>query len=822
MHSSKKIFWSLAFTAILAGGSASVLAQQQTPPVVEDEVEPAPQSGLEEVIVSARRRDENLQDVPISIVAVTGYEMEVRGIERVEDVIASVPNVMVSGGPSTAFSQFAIRGIPRAGFFVDDVWQQSTLSVSQRSVMELERVEILRGPQGTLYGRDTTGGAIRLYTKLPAQEFGVRATAIVGSYDRLDLTLNADLPVSDTLLTKISVISAERDGYVDSIIIDRSYGGMDDQQIRGDVLWTPNDQFQARFSAEDMSFEGTQANVTLHMFDPCGPGIQPGCQEPGSLFWVPNSQYYELVGHEYNSHSQVMDYPGGLVGDLENRSVYTGPGIKIDVQNYNLNLTYDFSDEISLRSITHYHHQKTWDYNDFSASDTQYFSQGGPSKREGWTQEFQLTGDHDRIHWVAGFYDWHEQEFEHFMRWALWEFATGELDFADVTSSPECSSFFTPAFPGGPPQGALSGLIPCIQVPPSQDSMTSSTERGWAFFGEMTYDITDQWSATFGARYHYQTHTDWTQLFSPETARRSPIPGTIPAGDPFASAGKVDPRISDFNFDTYKLSTTYNFTDDLMVYGSYSQGYNAGGISRVQIFDLENNAINYDFPYDPEEIDNYEIGLRSDWLDETLRANVTLFYTTWDQIQLSGTVRNPFTGVVLPTFVITNAASATAKGVEVELTYVPNENWQFDLDFASLNTGYDEIAPGSELSLDDNFGMAPEFQYTVGGQYSGGFSNGMNYTIRLDWNWTAGYNRNYVPGDWSTTYTGEKWEVSSFGLLNARFVLYPTDRWEVAFFGTNLTDSRYSDAGFMSPLLQVDDGTVGRPREWGASVRFAF
>jgi iron complex outermembrane receptor protein len=242
----------------------------------------------------------------------------------------------------------------------------------------------------------------------------------------------------------------------------------------------------------------------------------------------------------------------------------------------------------------------------------------------------------------------------------------------------------------------------------------------------------------------------------------------------------------------------------------------------VQIFDLENNAINFDFPYDPEEIDNYELGLRSDWLNETLRANVTLYYTTWDQIQLSGTVRNPFTGVILPTFVITNAASATAKGVEMEFTYVPNEHWQFDLDLATLNTGYDEVAEGSELSTDDNFGMAPEFQYTIGGQFNNSFSNGMNYTLRLDWAWTSGYNRNYVPGDWSTTYTGEKWEVPSFGLLNARVIFYPAKNWEVSVFGTNINDARYSDAGFMSPLLQVDDGTIGRPMEWGATVRFAW
>ena len=164
---------------------------------------------LEELVVTARRREESLQEVPISIVALTGAEMELRSIQRVEDIVTSTPNVMVSAGPSTAFNQFAMRGIPRAGFFVDDVWQQSTVQVSQRSTLELERFEVLRGPQGTLYGRDTTGGAIRLYTKRPAEEFGVRAGATVGSYARLDLSLFADLPISDTLKSKLSVSSPD-------------------------------------------------------------------------------------------------------------------------------------------------------------------------------------------------------------------------------------------------------------------------------------------------------------------------------------------------------------------------------------------------------------------------------------------------------------------------------------------------------------------------------------------------------------------------------------------------------------------------------------
>lgn len=802
-----KLFWAVIFALTATGLPVGTQAQEDRGA-----------SALEEIVVTARRREENLQDVPVSIQAFSGIELQIRGLERVEDVVAAAPNVMVSGGPSTAFNQFAMRGIPRAGFFVDDVWQQSTLSVSQRSVMELERVEILRGPQGTLYGRDTTGGAIRLYTRRPADEFGVRATATVGKYNRRDLSLHADMPISDTLKSKVSFSSAQRDGYVNSIIINRAYGDIDDRQIRGDLLWTPNEKFQARLTVEDNQFEGTQANVTLQIFDPGAPGVDAGFIDPQgrSLFWVPNSQYYQLVGLQYDCKSHVMNCPGGEVGDLENKSVSEGPGILIDLQNYNLKLDYDITENISVSSLSHYHEQESWDYNNFTAADILYFSQGSSRLRDGWTQEIQFNGSHGKFEWLLGGYAWEENEFQHFQRWALWEFVNGTYDFFnDVFLTPECQSFFTPV-------GFASGLIPCIQVPPSQDSMTSSTEKGYAIFGEVTYDLTNTLALTVGARYHDQKNTNRTELFAPGTARRSDIPGQMPVGDPYLSAGQEGLRINKFNQDTYRLALTKNFSDTVMMYAGFSQGFNAGGISRVQIFDLDNNVINFDFPFEPEQLDNYEIGLRSDWMDQTLRLNVTAFFTQWDQIQLSGTVTNPFTGIVLPTFVITNAASAEAKGAEIEITYLPSEHWQFDLDVGILDTKYTDIAEGSELNLSSNFGMAPELQYSAGAQWNGKLPNGGGVVLRLDYMWTDGYNRTYVPGDCSCRYSGDEFEQASFGLLNARILFRLAEQWEVAFFGTNITDERYTDAGFMSPLLQVDDGTIGRPREWGMTVRYEF
>jgi len=808
------LWWAIAVALPLTG--SPVVAQDQ-------EEEAARGSSLEEITVTARRREENLQDVPVSIQAFSGTEMEMRGIERVEDVIAAAPNVMVSGGPSTGFANFAMRGIPRAGFFVDDVWQQSTVALAQRSVMELDRVEILRGPQGTLYGRDTTGGAIRLYTKLPSSEFGVRAHATIGSYDRRDVAVYADMPINETLLTKLSVSSAKRDGYIESISIDRDFGDIDDQHIRGDVLWLPTENFSAKLSVEDIQFEGTQANVTRFIFDPGAPGIDAGYLDPvdpgRTIFWVPNSQYYSLAGMRYDCYTDCMGYPGGLVGDLQNRSDHQGPGIIIDLQNYNLDLNWDITDNISVRSLSHYHEQFSWQYNNFTPSVVNFFSQADYAERDGWTQEIQFSGDHGRFHWMVGGFAWNEKNDNHFMRWALWEFNNGELSFPNqVANTPQCLSYFaaTPAQRAGRP--------PCLLVPGGSDNQTFTEEEGYAFFGELTFDITDRWDVTVGARYHDQDNETWSGVFAPDTARRPNVPGTIPAGDPLKYAAKINPIFNSFNQDTYRFATTYDWTDNIMTYLGYSQGYNAGGVSRVSNTNF-NPPVIQDYPYDPEQIDNLELGWRSDLMEGTLRFNATVFFTTWEDIQLQGTVRDPATGLVLPAFVTTNAAEAEAKGVEFEITWLPNQNWQFDLDMGFLDTEYTDIAPGSELTLDAPFGMAPEVQYSAGAQYNGAFSNGQEYTLRLDYMWTDDYNRNYVPGDLSVRYgfpANCEFEQCSFGLLNARVSWRPAAAWEVSAFGTNLTDERYTDAGFMSPLLQVDDGTVGRPREYGVSVRYEW
>ncbi|HUO67822.1 MAG TPA: hypothetical protein VMV37_09815, partial [Gammaproteobacteria bacterium] len=315
------------------------------------------------------------------------------------------------------------------------------------------------------------------------------------------------------------------------------------------------------------------------------------------------------------------------------------------------------------------------------------------------------------------------------------------------------------------------------------------------------------------------------------TATKPVNPTRWPIGDPYAG-NDVSSTYTPFQFnkDTYRAVLQNDFTDHINGYVSFSQGYNSGGVSAAII-----GGVRTLFPYKPATLDNYEIGMRSDLANGKLRFNATVFDMQWQDLTAAGVVTDPVTHVQIPTLVTTNVGDAEAKGVEVELTFAPIESVLINVGMGFLNTGYTKIAPGTmsghlPLTTGTEFEDAPSSSWTLGFQHTAKLKGGASFISRLDYNYQGQFWREppflrvsayqavlALPG--GTSYD----ESGDWYLLNARFEYQPpSGKWSAAFFGTNLTNEYTINSGFFHGIWGYDFATVGRPREYGASLTYKF
>lgn len=780
----------------------------------------AAQNGaLEEIVVTATRRELNLQDVPISVVAITGDELEMRGMQQMENLSATIPNVNIIGGlAGSTTSSFTVRGIPRVGTYIDGIWQVGSAGLVTRNLVELERVEVLRGPQGTLYGRDSTGGAIRLVTKRPAEAFGAEIHAAVGGLDRRDVKLAVDLPITDKLLTKWTAASLERDGYIQSLTVDRKYGRIDDTVLRGDLLWLPTDRLSVRLNYQSNDSSPTEARVQSAVFPELsstfGIGAAPGAVQLAAAI----VELYTLAGAPITPETQQAGFPGGQVGEWETRSEITVPD-RIEDQQVSLDVNWAISDTLNVQFLTGYTEQEARNYVDWDNTQFVVFNDYFLSDLELFSQEIQLSGTHERVNWVAGAYYWDQENVSRNPSYSVTEFQTGVLDIDQVFLTPQCLSAFAPGATVLPCQ-ATYGII----LGQEQDNHNWAQQDGFALFGEAVLGVTDALDVTVGYRYHDQTNKDSELAPIPGVTAPAPAgPNTEFVGDPFAGmrTGPLDEN--SFDEDTIRLALNYRFTGDIMAYASYSEGFNSGGID-IEELSCERRVT----PFDPENLENFEIGLRSDLAGGMLRFNATLFHTRWKDIQLAGESIDDCTDppTVGTNLLTQNIAEADAEGLEVELTILPTDSLLFNVNLGLLDTQYVGIqTPVPGLTLNTEFSQAPETTANVGMQHTAGLANGGTFTSRIDYSYTDQFWRSQIP-NFRTEYYGLPAgfdESGDYGLVNARFTYAPpsTD-WELAVFGTNLTNERYLNSGFFHSLWTIDFATVGRPREAGVSLRVRF
>jgi iron complex outermembrane receptor protein len=772
------------------------------------------QEGLEEIIVTATRREASLQQVPISIVAVTGENLEMRGLDSLERVSQAIPNLVITGGGGgTSGTSFTVRGIPNVGTYVDGVWQVGTAGLLTQEFVDIDRIEVLRGPQGTTFGRDSTGGALRIWTKKPSDAFGADLTGTIGSLDRRDVKASVNIPITDKLLTKWTVADLFRDGYVHDLTTGLNNGGIDQKIFHGDILWMPTDKLTWRFNYQVDNNQFTEPRIQDAVFH--GTLAEAG-QAVGSI------DFYGLAGQApFNAVTQTAGYPNGQVGAWQDRSEISLPNT-IETKQFSSDVTWALGKAIKLQFITAETFQEVHSIVDWDNSQYQLVEDVNQNRQRVFSQEVQLSGGTDRVKWVGGAYYWNQlNRVRGFTRYQLEEFVSGLYNFQTVLNSPTCV-----AAAAAPPPALLN----CQQVynnatgPGGRtDGLAQYTQDGSALFGEATISFTKKLDLTVGLRHHKQNDDVLPLNIVPgATAPRPASANQRFEGDVFlgSSVGQVDTP-SSFDKNTARVSLQNQFTQNVMGYIGYSEGFNSGGATA---FIDPSDGLRKISVYKPQTLKNTEIGLRSDLANKHLRLNATLFNTIWDDVQALGPVLDA-QGHQLPSLNTTNVGAARARGAELEMTIVPTEKLLFNVNLGYLDTAYTSIRAGALfLSTDSAFQQAPKNTGSVGFQYNADLRGGSQIVTRLDYLYQSQFWRSLTflrTSFWAPAVPASFDESGGSGITNLRMTYEPANAdWNLALFGTNLTNERLINSGFFHGIWAFDFATVGRPREFGLQMNF--
>ncbi len=761
---------------------------------------------IQEIIVTAQKRSQNEQDVPIAITTFTAQALQDKNIVDVQGLARLSPSVNLDtaspfGGSNQVLSA-SIRGIgqddfginldPGVGVYVDGVYFARTTGANV-NLLDVDQVEILKGPQGTLFGRNTIGGAINVVTRTPGDQFMIRAEASGGSYNRRDVQATMDIPFSDTVLSSFTFSSLNRDGYqkripypsavpyVETPVAEfpnggtetySSEGGQGENVLRSKVLWKASDQLNVTWTGdwthvdESSVPESLLATITAPQ-----PGVPPSAALFGLFYnlcingeFVPGCGRPSISGANLNPLSYRLPFGSQYITGNPDLTYATGPDFdKMDQFGTAVTADYELFDATHLKSITGYR-KLDWDVG--------LETSGAPVlMNEAWfaqtqhqvSEELQLTGValDDRLKYSAGLYYFDENG--------------AEADYVLI--------------------GA--GLL---QIQGYEKIETKS----YAGYAHLEYTVVDNLNVIAGGRYSDDKKT--LSESQPVFAVAGPPFQTTPTGDNSQS----------FSVFTPTLGLQYSFSKDVMSYLTYSKGYKDGGWTTRLTSPLDPLHVP---TFGPEKADTYELGIKSDWFDRTLQVNADVFYTKYDSIQLN------FQEGLSPT--IENAGDADIKGVELDGTWIFGHGFSLAATGAFLDAYYTFLAPGINagqscvqpfeacITTASLLPKTPRWKYSVSPTYKTGLPNGGSLRLGLDFTHISEMANDSI----NTSLLMRP--VSN--LLNASLTYAsPDDKYEFVVGGTNITDDRFLTTGNQDTTASIIYGTYNPPAEWYVTGRVKF
>jgi iron complex outermembrane receptor protein len=790
---------------------------------------------LDEIVVSATRQETQLQQTPMSIQALTGEELELAGIDAGRDLGIMLPNVVLNPGPHGQRDPLMrIRGLPGVTVYVDGIWLGEA-GFMQRSFVELERVEVLLGPQGTLFGRNTNGGAVQLITRRPGSELGARADVQLGEFARRAVTLTVDLPIGERLKTKWTAAGDENAGFLEHPTGSYSLGADDNRFYRADFLWEPTENLSLRLALNDEDARGSDARF-VRISNPGSDDYIAWNVLAGNPDYLERARSFDpafpdppapLAGDRYTPETHEPGFPGGTLGEWQTRSDEPGPTATYDNRYATLMLDWELTPHFALESLTSHSDAVSSQLSDADASEFTFRTQTMFDATIATTTELQLAGNHfgGRLKTLVGLYYQKFQRGRRTYRWSAWEFAIPNIGPNPGTPGPPgvggrpvwntAAVDYVHAWGATVGDPTLAGFVPSTSV--TADLLEEQEDIDRAFFGQLTWAPLDALEVTLGFRLA-SADGRYTR-YVPAEAFRPTEPGAVGAGNLFAAAAVIDSaEKADFGTSsTPRFSIGYRPTGELYLYASYAEGFTSSEVA--------NNPFGQaPIVLDPEIVTTREIGLRSDWRENRLRLNATLFDSRWDGLRVNKFVEDTNVNVRVPT----SDGVAQSQGLEVEIRHLLGERFELDFGLGLLDTEYLDIGDpppnGTGLQPGIPFQYAPETSFSLGARYRWPLSRGGEVLFAGAYGWMDEYQRANASDFQTKNPDGTTSFEPAYGILNARVVYQaPNRRWEVAAFGTNLTDEWYVNGGVDPGRYEgYDVAMIGRPRELGVGVRVVF
>ncbi|MEP5568601.1 MAG: TonB-dependent receptor [Halioglobus sp.] len=725
---------------------------------------------LEEVIVTARKREESIQDVPVTVTAL-GDQLYRSTVQSLQDVQNYVPNVNIDLIAGNNGASISIRGIsfqetdksvdPPAGVILDGVYM-GVAAGGLLNNFDMERIEVLRGPQGTLFGKNTTAGALNVIRTAPTKEWGVKAKIGAGSWDKQQIQAVINTPLTSKGGFKFYANKDEHDGYTENNIIGDDIGKLDYLQVGGTLAFDLTDNFDLAFTAEriqDDSDVGAWANFNSFSDLACLVSVG-GIPAAG----IPP----DASGAPFGSGCMDLDTESG-----ENNSSVNAPNTS-EVTNdyYNLTMNWGIGDW-TLTSITGYVEREEDFRVEYDASQVEFLTVLAEQDYEQFSQELRANGNiGDNINLTAGVYYWNSEYRQFQESFDMWY-------YLGIGFGPE----------GGLWPGAVSSQL---------DGTGENT--AYAGFVSMDWQLTDRMMLNIGGRLTNEER-------KLETSTTNFILH-LPTGDnvEIVPAGPLQKFEEDWTEFSPRLALTYDLSDDMMMFGSFSSGFKSGGFfARTQNVDDINS-------YDPEYVDTYELGLKSEWFDNRLRFNATAFYSEYEDKQ-EEVIVNLGDGNV--TTIVLNAADAEIAGLEFELTAQFTSNLSGFFNLGLLDAEFTNFivsdSDGNEVDNSDlELRNAPEQTIGVGLDYYMPLSFG-ELSAHYNYRWRDEYH--------SILNNAEIGLIDAGGFHNASIDMSFGEHYKLSVYGRNMGDERYAR------VIQIGISSFGQysaPEHYGVEFTVNF